>query len=314
MEKGLPLTLQTIDEVPNYYKKAELKMPGANAEIIVDYYNRRIKVTGYTGFFEEIAGTLKTISTVEEMAKIIVYAPPEKKNELEACGYSKEGTISGYYSGKNCYVFTSYPEYLRRISFHKEKEDLVIESCLKKDRKTGIVSQKTKKSRKKREREKGKILLPEEYIARPAVQTDASVMANLYRQEFKFYPTPLHIESYLLRNMDSNVLYFLIEKKGMIVSLASAEMDPQNRTAEITDCLTISSERGNGLIKELITILEKELSDRSFKSAYTLCRASSFGINMAFSSLGYAYTGRLVNNCKIGEGFENMNIWCKILK
>ena len=157
-------------------------------------------------------------------------------------------------------------------------------------------------------------MLPEEYIARPAVQTDAPVMANLYRQEFKFYPTPLHIESYLLRNMDSNVLYFLIEKKGMIVSLASAEMDPQNRTAEITDCLTIPSERGNGLIKELITILEKELSDRNFKSAYTLCRASSFGINMAFSSLGYAYTGRLVNNCKIGEGFENMNIWCKILK
>lgn len=121
------------------------------------------------------------------------------------------------------------------------------------------------------------------------------------------------MESYLLKTMDSNVLHFLVEKQGKIVSLASAEMDLENKSAEITDCLTFPSERGKGLIKELITALEKELSYRGFQSAYTLCRASSSGINTAFASLGYAYTGRLVNNCRIGRGFEDINIWCKIL-
>jgi putative beta-lysine N-acetyltransferase len=121
------------------------------------------------------------------------------------------------------------------------------------------------------------------------------------------------MESYLLKTMESNVLYFLVEKQGKIVSLASAEMDPKNKSAEITDCLTIPSERGKGLIKELITALEIELSYRSFQSAYTLCRAASSGINIAFASLGYAYTGRLVNSCRIGRGFEDMNIWCKII-
>ncbi len=72
------------------------------------------------------------------------------------------------------------------------------------------------------------------------------------------------MESYLLKTMDSNVLYFLVEKQGKIVSLASAEMDLENKSAEITDCLTFPSERGKGLIKELITALEKELSDRGF--------------------------------------------------
>jgi len=67
-------------------------------------------------------------------------------------------------------------------------------------------------------------------------------------------------------------------------------------------------------LKELIKALDKELSKRGFRSSYTLCRASSPGINSAFASLGYAYTGRLVNNCKIGNGFEDMNIWCKVLK
>ena len=122
------------------------------------------------------------------------------------------------------------------------------------------------------------------------------------------------MESYLLKTMYSNVLYLLVEKQGKIVSLASAEMDSENGSAEITDCLTVSSERGKGLIKELIVALEKELLARNFLSSYTLCRASSYGINTAFSSLGYAYTGRLVNNCRIGRGFEDMNIWCKLLK
>ncbi|AKB17284.1 Beta-lysine acetyltransferase [Methanosarcina sp. WWM596] len=270
----------------------------------------------FSGFFEEISGALEALAEAEEMEKIIVYTPPEKGHEVKNCGYVEEGIIRGYYPEKDCRIFSSYLDKSRGISFNKEKEDQVIKNCLRKGRGTGKHPHKSGNSRKKEgwKKQKEKIQLPEEYVLRFAVQADASSMATLYSQEFQFYPTPVHMESYLLKTMDSDVLYLLVEKQGKIVSLASAEMDSETGSAEITDCLTVSSERGKGLIKELIVALEKELSNRGFRSTYTLCRALSFGINTAFVSLGYAYTGRLVNNCRIGEGFEDMNIWCKMLK
>lgn len=291
-------------------------MPGARAELVIDYYNRRIKVLNFTGLFEEISGTLEALAEAEEIGKIIVYTPPEKGHGPETCGYAEEGVIRGYYAGKDCHIFSSYPQNSRGISFHKEKEDQVIKNCLRKGRGTEKIPQKSRDSGKKGswKIQKEKIRLSEEYTLRPAVQADASTMATLYSQGFQFYPTPLHMESYLLKTMDSNVLYLLVEKQGKIVSLASAEMDLETGSAEITDCLTLPSERGKGLIKELITSLENELSDRNFLISYTLCRASSPGINAAFASHGYAYTGRLVNNCRIETGFEDMNIWCKMLK
>ncbi|MDQ1251246.1 MAG: beta-lysine N6-acetyltransferase [Euryarchaeota archaeon] len=305
--RNAPLTLKTTEELTGYWKKVEMKMPGSRAEIIIDYYNKRIKVMEYSGLFEEISEALEAFAKVEEMGKIIVYTPEEKKHEPETCGYLEEGIIRGYYSGKNCIIFSNYPQSSRGTSFHKEMEDQIIDGCLKERKKTGTVLQKQD------EIQHGKTRLSEEYVIRPAIQADTPAMASLYRQSFKFYPTPLHMESYLLKTMNSNVLYFLVEKKGIVVSLASAEMDSENGTAEITDCLTIPHEREKGLIKELITTLEKELAERDFISAYTLCRASSSSINKAFVSLGYAYTGRLVNNCRIGGGFEDMNIWCKIM-
>jgi len=290
-------------------------MHGSEAELVIDYYNSRVKVMDFTGLFEEISGTLETLAEAEELGKIIVYTPPEKRHEPETCGYMGEGTIRGYYGGEDCHIFSSYVKKFREISIHEKKEDQIIKNCLNKGREPGKILQKSGDSRKKEswKSQKEKIRLPGDYMLRPAVQADASAMAVLYRKGFQFYPTPLHMESHLLKTMHSNVLYLLVEKHGKIVSLASAEMDPENGSAEITDCLTIHSERGKGLIKEIITALEKELSERGFLSAYTLCRASSYGINTAFASLGYAYTGRLVNNCKIGEGFEDMNIWCKTL-
>ncbi|AAM07327.1 putative beta-lysine N-acetyltransferase [Methanosarcina acetivorans] len=291
-------------------------MPGAGAELVIDYYNQRIKVMEFTGLFEALSGNLETLAEAKEMGKIIVYTPPKKGNDVRACGCVEEGIIRGYFSGMDCHIFSSYPESSRGISFQKEKEDQILKNCLRKKRETGKRRQKKGGSRKMESwrQQKEKICLPEGYILRLAVQADASAMAALYRQEFQLYPAPLHMENYLLETMDSNVLYLLVERHGEIVSLASAEMDPEKASAEITDCLTVPSERGKGLMKELIKALEEELSERNFLSSYTLCRASSPGINSAFASLGYACTGRLVNNCRIGKGFENMNIWGKLLK
>ncbi|OPZ80752.1 MAG: N-acetyltransferase YodP [bacterium ADurb.Bin429] len=48
---------------------------------------------------------------------------------------------------------------------------------------------------------------------------------------------------------------------------------------------------------------------RGLRSLFTLARATSVGINTAFSRLGYTYNGRLVNNCHIAGDWEDMNLW-----
>ena len=282
-------------------------MPGLSADLVIDYYSRRIKVMNFRGSFEVLNPFLKELADLEKMGKIIVYTPSRERHALEACGYVKEGMITGYFAGEDCHIFSTFPEKSRKEPSFPLKEDRIIEECLKKSR-----------SQEKKEHRRGTItkknILPEGYTLRPADEADVPAMAALYSREFQLYPSPLHKESYLLEAMGSGVFYLVIEKRGKIVSLASAETETALKNAELTDCLTVPEERGKGHIKSLILGLEKELAARNFKSLYTLCRAPSPGINQAFSSLCYSYSGRLVNNCRISEGFEDMNIWCKPLR
>lgn len=312
IKKNVPLKFDVKEELPDYWKKLELRAPGLGAELVLDYYNRRIKVMNFSGPFEELACILEALAEQEYMGKIIVYTPPQKVPVLETCGYTEEGIIRGYYSGEDCTIFSNYPKKSRENSLHKEKEDEIIKNCLLKPVTPGKTDEKKGKEEKSPEVPEMQEL-PEGYVLRSAVQADVPEMASFYMQGFNLYPTPLHMENYLLETMESSVLYLVMEREGKIVSLASAEMDPVTKSAEITDCLTDPSERGKGLIRILILALEKELAERNFKNAYTLCRAPISGINRAFTTLDYSYTGRLVNNCRIGEGFEDMNIWCKEL-
>ncbi|WP_440956750.1 putative beta-lysine N-acetyltransferase [Methanosarcina sp. Mfa9] len=282
-------------------------MPGLSADLVIDYYNRRIKVMNFRGPFEVLNPFLKELADLEKMGKIIVYTPSREVHALEACGYEKEGMITGYFAGEDCHIFSTFPEKSRKESPFPKKKDRIVEECLKK-------SGSREKNGERRVMNTKINTLPEGYVLRPADEADVPAMAALYSRGFQLYPSPLHKESYLLEAMGSGVFYLVIEKRGKIVSLASAETEPSMKNAELTDCLTIPEERGKGHIKSLILSLENELAARNFKSLYTLCRAPSPGINGAFSSLGYAYTGRLVNNCKIMEGFEDMNIWCKLLR
>jgi len=303
----MPLTLNKEEELPGYWKKAILKMPGLSADLVIDYYSKRIKVMNFRGPFKVLGPFLKELAALEKAGKIIVYAPSREVCALKACGYKKEGMITGYFAGEDCHIFSTFPEKSRKESSFPKKKDRIVEECLKK-------SGSREKNGERRGMNTKINTLPEGYVLRPADEADVPAMAALYSRGFQLYPSPLHKESYLLETMGMGVFYLVIEKDGKIVSLASAEKEPELENAEVTDCLTVPEERGKGFIKKLILGLEDELAARNFKSLYTLCRATSPGINGAFSSLGYAYTGRLVNNCKIMEGFEDMNIWCKLLR
>jgi hypothetical protein len=57
--------------------------------------------------------------------------------------------------------------------------------------------------------------------------------------------------------------------------------------------------------------MEKAVAAKCIKTAYTIARAASPGINITFARQGYRYGGRLINNTNISGRIESMNIWYK---
>jgi putative beta-lysine N-acetyltransferase len=81
----------------------------------------------------------------------------------------------------------------------------------------------------------------------------------------------------------------------------------------MTDFATMPPERGKGLAAMLLWHMEDAMSCEGFFTAYTIARAASFGMNMAFAKCGYTFGGRLTNNTNIGGRLETMNVWFKSL-
>lgn len=118
---------------------------------------------------------------------------------------------------------------------------------------------------------------------------------------------------YLLETMQSHVAYFGIEIDGKLVALSSAEMDLDGQNTEMTDFATLPEFLGNGFAVHLLAAMEPEVKKRGIKTAYTIARAASPGMNITFARLGYSFGGRLINNTQISGHIESMNVWHKPL-
>lgn len=55
------------------------------------------------------------------------------------------------------------------------------------------------------------------------------------------------------------------------------------------------------------------MADEGIKTAYTIARSTSFGMNKTFARQGFDFGGTLVNNTLIGDTIESMNVWYKAL-
>ncbi len=140
---------------------------------------------------------------------------------------------------------------------------------------------------------------------------DAEDLARLYEQVFKIYPTPLSDPAYVKDTIVEGTLYAFIRENGRIISAASAEINRQYKNAEMTDCASLKEAEGKGYMKRIISVLEKKLSESDISCLYSIARAESFSMNKVFYQLGYSYSGRLVNNCYVYSGIEDMNVWGK---
>lgn len=139
--------------------------------------------------------------------------------------------------------------------------------------------------------------------------THAETMAELYSRVFDSYPFPIFDPDFIKETMESHVHYFGVFQGAELVALSSAETDMTALNAEMTDFATLPHVRGQGLADLLLDTMGRAVADMGVQTAYTIARATSHGMNIAFSRAGYRFAGTLVNNTNISGGLESMNVW-----
>lgn len=227
--------------------------------------------------------------------KIIAKVPSGLADLFRQRDYEQEASIPGYFSGQaDCLLMSRFLfEHRREVSNQAILDD-VLETA------RGCVP-----------------VQPSDQMAkglscRRAGAEDAADMAKLYKQVFASYPFPIHDADYIKETMEYNVIYHGIWQDDQLIALASAELDRNNKNAEMTDFAVLPACRGKNYAGTLLYELEQDLQDNEkILTLYTIARASSHGMNCTFAKMGYSYGGRLINNTQIAGRIESMNIWYK---
>jgi lysine 2,3-aminomutase len=153
--------------------------------------------------------------------------------------------------------------------------------------------------------------LPEGYTLRKCGPEDPEALALLFKLVFSSYPFPIHDPGYITQTMDENIVYFGIWDGDKLIAASSAETDPGDRSVEMTDFAVNPEYRGKSLAIILLREMEKAMREENYRTFYTIARLASGGMNLTFKTLGYKYTGTLINNTDICGQQESMNIWYK---
>ncbi|HWV38996.1 MAG TPA: putative beta-lysine N-acetyltransferase [Vulgatibacter sp.] len=281
-----------------YGLEQEIAGEGFRARLLFDAYNRRLKVLDYhVEDYRAFADKLGFLADSNRFDKIWILARPKDWERFVRLGYMLEGTLRYALRGKTAYMVSQFRSNRRLRSPELRKEiDLL-------DR---ILARELRPTPRR---------LPAGYSLDFAREEDLEGILALYRRVFETYPSPLTHREYLIDVLHRGSVFRVVRNpEGEVASVASAELSPEHLSAELTDCATHPAERGRGLMSVILKALEQDLRRLGYRCAYTLARAPSFGMNAAFHALGYEFNGRMINNCDIYGGFEDMNLWSKDLR
>lgn len=245
---------------------------------------------------ENLLNSLEEIAREKKYTKIIAKIPSSAKLLFLQQGYSVEAIIPKFYKNREDGVFAAkYFSIDRQEETDKEIVKSVLNASMKKSNKSDLST------------------LSKEFNYRKADEKDAEDIAEFYKRIFKTYPFPIFDSQYILTTMRENVIYFTIWNEDELIAASSSEMDIDNLNVEMTDFGTLPEYRGKGFAVYLLGKMEKEMINRGIKTAYTIARSVSYGMNTAFSKKGYTFAGTLINNTNISGRIENMNVWYKEL-
>ncbi|MGY0433162.1 putative beta-lysine N-acetyltransferase [Bacillus rugosus] len=271
-----------------------IKSNGVTAVLDLDGFNKRIRVVRYDGAIEKALPDIVAAAKEEDAEKIIVYTKQHDEAVLAQHLFVPEGFLKGYYLGHPACVMVRYLTENRRQTDSYIQEQETIEALYRSAPR--FRSDNTPA-----------------FTIRKAEMNDMYQLSMLYKKVFRTYPTPVFDPAYIEKTMNTNTMYYVMLDDDRLISAASAEINPELGHAEITDCAVLPEYRGHSLTSFLIEALEKDMAEENIFHVFSLARAASFGMNAVLYHSGYQYGGRLINNCYIAEGLENMNIWCKHL-
>jgi len=281
-------------------KTFDLEIDSRNGPVnaIYDPYNRRLKLFDTTiadlASDENLLLSLSSGLNFQVYTKLVVYATGGRREMWHRHGFLREGMIKGFYDGSgNAELWTCYQDYDRSTPDNQQALNKKIEIA----RARRFVEPSLKRG----------------YKSEIATPDDAREIVKLMKLAFEDYPTPIGITLFQKEMKAGDRMFRYIKNSGdEIVSVASAEIDHERKNAELTDCVTHTDERGRGHMLYILSELENDLErEHGITSTYSLTRAGEQGINNSFAGLGYMYTGRLFNNCRMPDGWESMNIWCR---
>jgi putative beta-lysine N-acetyltransferase len=239
---------------------------------------------------------LDNLAAFGDYSKIFAKIPASAIDGFETDGYTIEAHIPDFFNGnEDSYFISKYLSGPRRYVYSEDQLDQI------------VIDAKSKYLGKPPD------AIPDGYRLKMLEKSDVSQIAEVYKQVFQTYPFPIHDPEYLKKTMDENVIYFAILKEDELVALSSAEIDIDSKNVEMTDFATLPEYRGKGFATYLLKKMETEVRGMGIKLAYTIARASSRGVNIAFGKMGYEYGGMLANNTNISGNLESMNVWYKKL-
>ncbi|MFA5332623.1 MAG: putative beta-lysine N-acetyltransferase [Methanoregula sp.] len=229
-------------------------------------------------------------------AKIVIRVPGDLVSEFHNAGYITEAVVPGFYAGKISTCFLGkYPDPKRQVIGNEKLQADVLSRA------------------KMHPRIPSPAHLAGEFILSMATLEDAGNIATLYRETFESYPFPVFDPAFIRAGMNENVRYFCVWSRDQVAAVASVDLDTHAGNAELTDFATYLSFRGKGLAGVLLSAMEKHLSSVGIFLGYTIARATSYPMNVAFARAGYIYAGTLKNNTNICGTIENMNVWYRHL-
>jgi putative beta-lysine N-acetyltransferase len=262
-------------------------------QMLADPYNSRLKLQSFTGDPLEVGRVLVQEAEARDFGKIIAYVREQQRSAFAEV-MQEEGLIPGFFAGEDAYCMTAYPDSQRALPRDMTRAQKIIRLAHKK---AG-----------------GKAKSAEGFTFRRAKAADVPAMAALYSEIFgTSYPTPLYDAGYLRQAMTSDTVFWLTHAGTKLSGAASLEIDRNNQNAEVTDCAVRNDYRGRGLLAALVSYLDEVARAEGVNCLYSLSRALLPGINVVLAGGGFTHYGRLINNCKICGGYEDMNIWQKFV-
>jgi putative beta-lysine N-acetyltransferase len=282
-------------EDPPQKNTVEIETSGVLLEVVDDLYSDRLRCDHPPTEISGYALGESLLQTADDCgrSRVVALVNASLSEGLEANGFELEGVIPGFYAGEDDCAVLGY-------GLDDYRMDLAHADAVK--HADGVLERP---------------FAAFDFDEAPVIQSvratlaDAIAIADLMDQTFRDYPTPSSDPDYISEQIESGIPFRIIRDGNDVVACASADLVREALAAELTDCATRPTHRGRGYMQGILHELMLDLQAMGYPTAFTLARARIPGVNRAFQKLGFRRRGRMAQSCRIGEGFEDMNIWSR---